>query len=327
MPRLLANLGLLLVGWLLVAPPAHATFPGENGKLAFTVFLGDSYSQFDVMNSDGGNVTRLTNFCCGQNTSPTWSPDGTKIAFETSSYGGYDIAVMNADGTGVTKLTNTSGVNLDPAWSPDGSKIAFSRADPMGDPNNPSYGAANIAVMNADGTGLTRLTDNPRLTYDFQPAWSPDGTKIAFSRQEILGAGNIYIMDADGTGVTRLTNVTQRASWDTEPDWSPDGSKIVFFQNGGIWIMNPDGTAQTQLTSDAQSPTWSPDGTKIAFLSSGSIFTMNPNGSEATFLGGSGATDFDWQPLPAAAPKNRAKACKALGKRERELGRCISKRP
>ena len=81
---------------------------------------------------------------------------------------------------------------------------------------------AEIYVMNADGTGQTRLTNNG--VEDGSLSWSPDGSKIAF-RTHRDGNGEVYVMNPDGTGLTRLTN---DAAEDGSPSWSPDGSKIVF---------------------------------------------------------------------------------------------------
>src|SRR4051794_6393323 len=111
--RLCVWVGLALVAFFALASPAHATFPGQNGKIIFTVSLGDGYSEFDLMNPDGTGKTRLTDHL-GQITSPAWSADGKKIAFETDRYRGSDIAAMNADGTGLTRLTS-EGINNDPA--------------------------------------------------------------------------------------------------------------------------------------------------------------------------------------------------------------------
>jgi TolB protein len=106
--------------------------------------------------------------------------------------------------------------------------------------------------MNADGTNQTRLTNNPAS--DGLPAWSPDGTKIAFATDRDSGPGNleIYSMNADGTNQTRLTN---NPAADEEPAWSPDGTKISFRTNRDdgnydIYTINPDGTNPTRLTND-----------------------------------------------------------------------------
>ena len=132
------------------------------------------------MNADGSNQTRLTN----NSTEDIWSsysPDGSKIAFQSHRDGNAEIYVilpdlqisgkiafvsaseiyvMNADGTGQTQLTNNSVPQAWPSWSPDGTKIAFSSDDLDGNPNDPE-----IYVINADGTGQTKLTNNARLDY------------------------------------------------------------------------------------------------------------------------------------------------------------------
>jgi Tol biopolymer transport system component len=128
-------------------------------------------------------------------------------------------------------------------------------------------GNAEIYVIRADGTGLTRLTNN--TVGDGQPAWSHDGTKIAFVRGSGLGE-EIYVMNANGTGVKRLTNNNQI---DENPAWSPDGTKIVFASTREttyrkLYVMNANGSGVARLTQGTSSdvyPTWSPDGSRIAF--------------------------------------------------------------
>ncbi|HYZ17979.1 MAG TPA: hypothetical protein VE615_00415, partial [Gaiellaceae bacterium] len=158
-------------------------------------------------------------------------------------------------------------------------------------------GDGDIYTVNSDGTQLTRLTSTAGL--DEQPAWSPDGSKIAFAsdRNNAMGSGlDIYVMDANGQNVTRLTTA---GNDDTAPSWSPDGTKIVFQSkrdgNPEIYVMNANGTAQTRLTNsktqDAE-PAWSPSnlpgGQKIAFLSdrngSLNVWVMNVDGTGQTQL-------------------------------------------
>ncbi len=146
---------------------------------------------------------------------------------------------------------------------------------------------ASIYVMNADGTGQTRLTNNPPdPASDHAPAWSPDGAKIAFYSDRD-GNPEVYVMNADGTGLTRLTN---NPATDAGPAWSPDGMKIAFYTNRDgndeIYVMNADGTGPTRLTNNPASdahPAWSPDGTKIAFRTNRDgdheIYVMNADGT------------------------------------------------
>ena len=118
--------------------------------------------------------------------------------------------------------------------------------------------------MNADGTGQTNVTNNP--AHDVNPAWSPDGTKIAFDSFRDDPSSDIYAMSADGSGVTRLTN---NAVYDAEPAWSPDGTKIAFESlrdepSIETYTMNADGSAVTRLTDSAANeafdglPDWQP---------------------------------------------------------------------
>jgi Tol biopolymer transport system component len=254
---------------------AFATFPGENGKIAFASQRDappGTTSEIYVMNADGSGQTNISNNPA-TDSHPDWSPDGTKIAFGTNRDGNEEIYVMNADGSGQTRLTNTEpGVgDYYPDWSPDGTKITFmSTRD----------GNGEIYVMNADGSNPTRLTNNP--WEDELPAWSPDGTKIAFgSNRDGDHAGEIYVMNADGSNPTRLTT---SPNFDGYPDWSPDGTKIAFSSsrdsNAEIYVMNADGSNPTRLTTTSPAnefiTSWSPDGTKIAF-DSNKDDDSNPN--------------------------------------------------
>ena len=261
------------------------TVPGRNGKIAFTG--GDGIGAIYTTEADGSNVQRLTNNP-RHDISPRWSPDGTKIAFESIRDDNSEIYVMNADGSNQTRLTNNPAYDSWPIFSPDGTRIAFgSRRDNNGE----------IYVMNADGSNQTRLTNDP--ADDYSHAWSPDSSRIAFTR-----GGEIYVMNADGTNQTRLTTGGSYGS----AKWSPDGTRIAFVSgsvagSAGISVMNADGSNQTRLTNAdlyyGSPPDWSPDGSRIAFLSNPDnnydIYVINADGSNQTRLTNDPA--FDSSPV------------------------------
>jgi hypothetical protein len=155
--------------------------------------------------------------------------------------------------------------------------------------------------MNPDGSVVTNLT-NSNSVGELQPAWSPDGTKIAFY-SDSSGNLDVFTMNADGSG---QTNVTNNLASDEAPAWSPDGTKIAFNsdRNGNweIYTMNPDGSGVTNLTNSPafqdHEPDWSPEGAKIAFRSDRSgnpdVFTMNADGTGQTNVTNNPA--FDGQP-------------------------------
>jgi Tol biopolymer transport system component len=164
-----------------------------------------------------------------------------------------------------------------PIAAPTGGKIAFS---------SDRDGNYEIYVMNADGSGITRLTNNP--AHDLRPAWSPDGTRIAFDSDRD-GNYEIYAMNADGSNLVNLTNNPEH---DDSPAWSPDGTRIAFDSNRAaisqIYLMNADGSNIVRRTNNSvyvsdDSPAWSPDGTRIAFQITtdinSRIYVMNSDGN------------------------------------------------
>lgn len=226
-----------------------------------------------------------------------------RIAFMSTQDGNPEIYTVNPDGSGLTRLTYSDSGDLAPAWSPDGTRLAFGCGiGPAGDGVN-TGGSSDICVMDADGRGLVRLTNDP--VSDGEPAWSLDGGQIAFRR-----AGDIYTIRPDGTGVTRLT--TDAAA--SDPAWSPDGTQIVFTSmrdrggNTEIYLMNADGTQARNLTQDLATeddhPAWSPDGTRIAYDSYPSaggavaVWLMNVDGSNKVRLPPAPGNDTEpaWSP-------------------------------
>jgi Tol biopolymer transport system component len=171
----------------------------------------DGKEDIYLVNPDGSNLVNIDNDF-RQDRNPTWSPDGTRIAFDRNSS---NVWVMNADGSGQTQLTQSPGFtsSIEPAWSRKGDKIAFSSSQ-----QRPTDQVREIFVMNPDGTNATRLATNTTgiLPGDFSLAWSPDGSRIAFTttrnRQQ-----EIYSIKADGTGLINLTNTAGR--YEQDPAW------------------------------------------------------------------------------------------------------------
>ena len=185
----------------------------DGKRIAFVSYREAEWPNYDiyVMDTNGGNPRRLTNNR-QIDKSPSWSPDGKRIAFVSTRAGNSEIYVMGANGGKQRNLTNDRLDDSSPAWSPDGKRIAFVSdrdwiLDKDGWPTNEIY------VMDADGGNEQRLTENG--VYDWEPSWSPDGERIAFTSYRDRNAA-IYVMDVDGGNQRRLTN---NRRGDVSPAW------------------------------------------------------------------------------------------------------------
>jgi Tol biopolymer transport system component len=196
---------------------------------------------------------------------PTELPDASRdrIVFASGTSGNYDIYVMDQDGGNRVQLTALPSQDVQPAPSPDGTRIAFASIE------GPDY----ISVMNADGSGVTRLTGVPGK-YPGEaacPSWSPDGSRILFTGF-VNGSTNLFVMNADGSHVVNLTN--DDSLRDDVGAWSPDGRQIAFARWAGtpllphIHVMDAGGSNVRQLTRGNALdfwPAWSPDSRQIVF--------------------------------------------------------------
>jgi Tol biopolymer transport system component len=249
-----------------------AAWSPDGSKIAFIGFYQYSCCDVYVMNADGSGLTNLSNTGTTGGCTPcgspfSWSPDGREVAFIQANSGGSgtDIYVSNVDGTTDRRLTYQEHVQ-GLAWGP-GGKIAF-------EAGTPPIGVG-IFVLDPTSGRITRLTPQDSGS-DFQPAWSPSGTKIAFLRATDSGIfADLYIMNWDGSNQARLTEEALIPPF-WAVSWSPDGSQIAYtfdpdpYQYGDmdVYVVNADGSGQLNVTNqegDDWAPAWSPDGLWIAF--------------------------------------------------------------
>ncbi len=252
-----------------------AFFPATTSgpEIAFT--RGTTNSTIWIMNHDGSNQRQIT-FAPGGDSQPSWSPDGTKIAFVRGTGVNAEIyTVTLATGTEQRLTTNTLW-DEKPAWSHDGTTIAFVR--------HAANGNGQITVMSSTGTNATDVSKN-MANNDYDPAWI-DASNLAFSsvRGTNVGAGSdVYRMNANGSG--GATNLSATNTDDDLPSGSPSGSQIAFdsLRAGeyDIIVANSDGTNPNNVTNASAGheydPTFAPTGTSLAFtqgVGSGSQITV-----------------------------------------------------
>jgi Tol biopolymer transport system component len=285
----------IALGGVLLAStiPAHATFPGKNGRIAFVVGP-DIYA----MNPDGTDVKQLTNL--GPDSSAfweSWSPDGKQIVFNEYRPPDFlgQLWLMNADGSNQRLLlADTDFDDERPSFTPDGNSLVFSRC-------RLDIEACALFQIEVNGGSISAITNFDLGIQDFSPHYSLDD-KLTFtgvSRNGIICA--IELTDSDQSLVRRLTPAPLAPR---QPDWSPDGRRIAFSthcrgldgnpQNEEIWVVNAKGDALRRLTNNGDEyfsgshdfhPSWSPQGDAIVFerdapdFSSSGIFIMKSDGS------------------------------------------------
>ena len=273
--RLFSFITLLSILITQAAPfPVAAASPGVNGKIAV---IKDS--DIWLVDPGGAPMTQLTYTTSAAESSPSWSSDGSQLAYVCHDNTG--ICIMDADGNNAqlivngtniqtvdwrpgceellyvqngelwhadinktynTPMTSTGSGILAASYSPDGNKIAYSHP-------------GGIELADAGGTIITSLSS---IAGDASPSWSPDGQKMLFTRGSV-GSRDIWVMQAtDGTAKNYITNDGATAD-DYEATWSPDGDSILFTNNTGLWIAEDDGDNPMLVVGDSvRMPSWQP---------------------------------------------------------------------
>jgi TolB protein len=277
------------------APPFGLARPG---LIAFDL-RGDIY----VANPDGTGRRQLT-FGQDADDQATWSPDGTRIAYESqlAADGAEAVVVMGPDGRNREVVADHLTDVGDLAWSPNSGEIAFS-ARVSGE----DY---HLYLADLQHSGATPL--GPPELHGQDPSWSPDGSEIAFKR---IGrccsppADTLWLIGVDGTNLRQLTGAGGggNALWNT--DWAPDGRRLAFLAVGtaarlDVYVINEDGTELRNLSASPEDeywPRWSPDGTLIAYARM-SATASNQGTLVVVAADGSSKVEFPGTPVNSNAP-------------------------
>ncbi len=280
---------------LAVASPAHATFPGANGRLAAHVDT-DRGPRVASLRLDGrgwrriGKLDNSVPYAEEQSGRAKWSPSGRRVVYTNLLRG---VEIRSASGRLLRRLETTD--RRDPAWAPSGREIVTA-----------SYSEEDRALvrMRLDGTVVRRLP-LPQLTSAMYPEWSPDGRWIVF-QESPPGPTLIWRMRPDGTGLEQLGE-------GRNPTWSPDGRSIAYASWADVWVMRADGSGKREVLhsrvrdTDIRGVTWSPDGRRIAVSTFHygfgiarpyRLLTVPAGGGRATVHRHSGQLFqwIDWQP-------------------------------
>ena len=257
------------------------TFSSDRGAERLRAPVNRDVQEIYIADYDGANPRKVTNTAT-LNITPTWSPDSRAIAYTSyrpsGGMGTFQDIVLSFIATGERRTPangDPSKQNYLPIWSPDGSKIAFT-SNRDGNPE--------IYVMNADGSGVRRMTNSPQI--DVSPTWSPTGNQIAWVSDR-TGTPRIYLMNIDGTGQRVLVNEEcYRPTWSSEP-WN----EIAYAARNGpgydIKVFSF-ATGESRRITDGigsnESPAFAPNGRHIAFTSTRNgkvqVYTIARDGND-----------------------------------------------
>lgn len=279
----------------------------DGQALLFSSDRGGEDSDIWRMAADGTGATNLTDTDGWDEFAPAASPTGDRIAISSDQHGDLDVMVMKADASDAADplhLTTSAQDDDLPSWSPDGTRIAYTSAEklqvvsattpdqfavvpaPFDGVTALSWGppmpTTHVATMKADGSDLQVVTLS---IAGGDPAWSPDGARIAFTDR-----GTVFSIQPDGRGLAQVTPTNQGPGGATHPSYSPDGTQLAFASANAqgasnLFVLNVAGgtglRALTTGTADV-SPVWSPSGTRIGFLRGGDVYTVKPDGTGIT---------------------------------------------
>jgi Tol biopolymer transport system component len=291
---------------LVLASPAHATYPGNNGLIAFHSQTAEGTQIFTVR-PNGRDLRQITRVD-GDASTPDWSPDGRKIAFDIATDVSVQIAIMNADGSGIHTLPILPGniVEADASFTPDGRRILF---------NTSNGSVEGLWSMKLDGTDRRQIKAGPSQ----DPNASPDGRRLAFMAFNGEPGGQaLFTSGIAGNNPTRLTPFSFNVG--AKLDWAPDGKQLAFIHNAdfarpgesaNIATIRPNGTGLRFVTRyrganvNAFVGTYSPDGRWIVFRLEDhgrfGLYKVRPDGTQLRPI--LGLSDFaprfiDWGARP-----------------------------
>jgi hypothetical protein len=299
-------------------PPAG--FPPQPRIVYTRQVQQDAPYDMDLFASDldGGNEAQLTRGP-GQDKDPAVSPDGRTVAFirvRTESQATDQVWLMDSDGRNLRMVYSGGPASMaDPAWSPDGRSLAITAGYNLAAPPNYRW-RVGISVLDLQTGHLTDVTiGTPQLDRDATPAWSPDGTKIAFARQRAEGSDesdyNIFTVNRNGSGLTQITFAPADFRFDSYhwPTWSADGQRMLVYHQGGagVVILDLDDLEEHPIAGDNDTPgsycggtlgppTWSPDEQFVIFSACQGLRLAATDGSGMWNLDPEDHTQWRWYP-------------------------------